>query len=75
MDCGAEWVVGCSFGHCQNGSCCQGQNPVHLKGFDGHFQIFAHHDSGLLVESVYGLEDQEHLDGNNQGALCRRGCA
>ena len=47
MDCGAEWVVGCGFGHCQNGSRCQGQNPVHLKGFDGHFQVFAHHDSGL----------------------------
>ena len=74
VDGGGEWVVGYGFGHCRNGSRCQGRNPVRSKHFDGHFQVPVHDGSDRLVEFEYGLEDQEHLDGNHQGSLCRRGC-
>ena len=75
---GVEWVDGggdcCGFGHCRNGSRRRGRNPVHLKDFDVHFQVRVQHGSDRLVELLNGLEDQEHLDGNHQGSLYRRGC-
>ena len=57
VDSGGDWVVGCGFGHCRNGSRCRGRNLVHLTGSDGRGEHRLHGGSDRLVELMYGLAD------------------